>query len=192
MPETAQTFTRFPVISHGAEFLVMGHLMRRNILAYKAPPNNEGYDVICIHPDPRKRRRQIRVQVKSRLATDSDRGFPVKRRTFDAFDYLIVAFLNVGYFFGKARRNACRDGACAPEFYTFPVAFIREHHDARSSWEKVRTRGLEIERFKNERGFEQIARALRIEYPESAKSRNNGLSNSTVQRTGARVARSGR
>jgi hypothetical protein len=22
-----------------------------NILAYKAPPNNEGYDLICIHPD---------------------------------------------------------------------------------------------------------------------------------------------
>jgi len=47
----------------------MGHLRRRNILTYKAPPNNEGYDLICIHPDPRRRRsRQIRVQVKSRLA----------------------------------------------------------------------------------------------------------------------------
>ena len=127
--------------------------------------------------------------MKSRLATDSVRGFPVKRRTFDAFDYLIVVFLNVGYFFGKARRNACRDGACAPEFYTFPVEFIREHHDARSSWEKVRTRGLEIERFKDERGFEKIARDLGIAYPEGAKNRNSGLSNSTVQRSGARVAR---
>ena len=192
MRETAQTFTRFPVVSYGAEFLVMGHLMRRNILAYKAPPNNEGYDVICIHPNPCERRRQIRVQVKSRLATDCDRGFPVKRRTFDAFDYLIVAFLNVGYFYGKARRNACRDGACEPEFYTFPVSFIRQHHDAKNSWEKVRTRGLEIDRFKNERGFEQIACDLRIEYPEGTRSRNNGLPNSTVQRTGARVARSGR
>ena len=45
-------FTRFPVVSLGAEHLVMGYLMRRNILAYKAPPNNEGYDLICIHPDP--------------------------------------------------------------------------------------------------------------------------------------------
>jgi len=33
----------------------MGYLMRRNILAYKAPSNNEGYDLICIHPDPRHR-----------------------------------------------------------------------------------------------------------------------------------------
>jgi Mg2+/Co2+ transporter CorC len=43
-----RAFTRFPVISQGAEYLVMGYLMRRNILTYKAPPNNEGYDLICI------------------------------------------------------------------------------------------------------------------------------------------------
>src|SRR4051794_3894893 len=46
---------RLPVVSAGAEFLVMGYLMRRNILAYKAPPHNEGYDLICIHPNPRHR-----------------------------------------------------------------------------------------------------------------------------------------
>jgi hypothetical protein len=63
-------FLRFPVISHGAEFLVQGYLMRRNILAYKAPPNNEGYDLICIRPDPRKTKKQVRVQVKSRYQTD--------------------------------------------------------------------------------------------------------------------------
>jgi hypothetical protein len=32
---------RFPVLSEGAEHLVMGNLMRRNILTYKAPPMNE-------------------------------------------------------------------------------------------------------------------------------------------------------
>jgi hypothetical protein len=41
-------FLRLPVVSAGAEYLVMGYLMRRNILAYKAPMNNEGYDLICI------------------------------------------------------------------------------------------------------------------------------------------------
>src|ERR1700746_1950064 len=94
-------FLRFPVISHGAEFLVQGYLMRRNVLAYKAPPNNEGYDLICIHPDPRHKAQgdeaaQVRVQVKSRYATDCDRGFPVKEVSLDAFDFLIVAFLNIG------------------------------------------------------------------------------------------------
>jgi hypothetical protein len=77
MRRTKQIFTRYPVIAAGAEFLVMGHLMRRNILTYKAPPNNEGYDLICIHPDPRVSSRQVRVQVKSRLATDCDRGVPI-------------------------------------------------------------------------------------------------------------------
>lgn len=52
-------FLRFPVISHGAEFLVQGYLMRRNILAYKAQPNNEGYDLICIHRDPRKTKSKL-------------------------------------------------------------------------------------------------------------------------------------
>jgi hypothetical protein len=78
-------FTRYPVVSLAAEYLTMGYLLRRNILSYKAPPNNEGYDLICIHPDSRVSGRQIRIQVKSRLATDNDRGFPVKARTFGRF-----------------------------------------------------------------------------------------------------------
>ena len=66
MPE--KQWLRLPVVSAGAEHLVMGYLMRRNILAYKAQPNNEGYDLICIHPDPRHCPKkgelaQVRVQV---------------------------------------------------------------------------------------------------------------------------------
>ena len=57
MPKSpqAKNWLRLPVVSASSEYLVMGYLMRRNILAYKAPPNNEGYDLICIHPDPRHR-----------------------------------------------------------------------------------------------------------------------------------------
>src|ERR1700682_5083879 len=133
-----QAFLRLPVVSASAEFLVMGYLMRRNILAYKAPPNNEGYDLICIHSDPRHRPKhgkvaQVRIQVKSRYATDCDRGFPVKEASFDAFDFLIVAFLNIGKFFG---RNDGATGDQDPEFYTLSRDFIREHHDATSSWQK--------------------------------------------------------
>src|ERR1017187_4430672 len=71
------THLRVPGLCHEDKLLVQGYLMRRNILAYKAPPNNEGYDLICIHPDPRHVARQIRVQVKSRYQTDCDRAFPV-------------------------------------------------------------------------------------------------------------------
>jgi hypothetical protein len=72
-------FFRLPVVSHGAEFLVQGYLMRRNILTYKAPPNNQGYDLICIHPDPTKVTKQVRVQVKSRYASDCRPGIPGER-----------------------------------------------------------------------------------------------------------------
>ena len=147
----------------------MGFLMRRNILAYKAPLNNEGYDVICIHPDPRHRLAkgelaQIRVQVKSRYATDCDRGFPVKEVSFGAFDFLIIAFLNIGKFF---RGNDGTEGYAEPEFYTLSNAFIRKHHYKTASWQKVRLKNLteEIAPFKNEKGFEQIARALGIPRP---------------------------
>jgi len=150
---------RFPVLSEGAEYLVMGHLMRRNILTYKAPPMNEGYDLICIHPDPRRDGKgsndapSLRIQVKSRYASDCDRAFPIKEDKLDCFDFLIVAFLNAG-----------KTGRRDPEFYTLSSDFIREHHDSKSVWQKVRLSGVldEIEQFKNELGFELIAERLGI------------------------------
>lgn len=165
---------RLPVVSAGAEYLVMGHLMRRNILTYKAPPNNEGYDLICIHPDPRHipakdERAQIRVQVKSRYATDCDRGFPVKEASFGAFDFLVVVFLNIGKFYGNHNGST---GARDPEFYTLPNIFIRQHHNTTSSWQKVMLKKLEheIEQYAGEMGFEQIALLLGVTKP-TKKSR---------------------
>ena len=153
---------RLPVVSHGAEYLVIGYLMRRNILAYKAPPNNEGYDLICIHPDPKKSSKQIRVQVKSRFQTDCDRAFPVKRKSEGTFDYLVVAFLNIGNFYG----GKTVDGIEEPEFFTFPAKWIWKHHKpSTSGWERVLTANVDIEAFKNEKGFELIAGELSIAYP---------------------------
>lgn len=164
-----RSFLQFPVISEGAEYLVMGYLMRRNILAYKAPPGNEGYDLICIHPDPRHRPgsgelAQVRVQVKSRYATDSDRGFPIKESKLDAFDFVVVVFLNIGEFF---RGGDGTTGEREPEFYTLPAVFIREHHYHSGGWQKVSLRGLDttIASYKNEAGFELVARALGIPRP---------------------------
>jgi hypothetical protein len=181
MPGEEPKFLRLPVVSLSAEYLVMGHLLRRNILTYKAPPGNEGYDLVCIHPDPRHKPKkselaQVRVQVKSRYQTDCDRGFPVKEASIEAFDFLVVAFLNIGKFFG---RNDGSTGWTEPEFFTLSQKFIRKHHDARSSWQKVRLRGLddEIEEVKNENGFELIAKALGVKRPR--KDRTPALPSST-------------
>ena len=169
-------YLRLPVVSAGAEHLVMGYLMRRNILAYKAPTNNEGYDLICIHPDPRHAPRrgqkaQVRVQVKSRYATDCDRGFPVKEKSFDAFDFLVVAFLNIGTFY---RGSQGTDGMKPVEFYTLSNDFIRQHHNTRSSWQKVLLKKLqaEIDPFRDEAGFELIAEALGVEKPTRSTLRS--------------------
>lgn len=162
-------FLRLPVVSCGAEHLAMGYLMRRNILAYKAPPNNEGYDLICIHPDPRHvpaRRNvsQVRVQVKSRYASDCNRGFPLKQASLDAFDFVIVVFLNIGSFY---RGRDGSEGSREVEMFTLPTAFVREHLDVSSSWQKVRLHALaaQIEPFRGEAGLEQIAKRLGVPRP---------------------------
>ena len=165
-------YLRFPALSLGAEFLVQGYLMRRNVLAYKAPPNNEGYDLICIHPDPRKNVKPVRVQVKSRYQTDCDRSIIVPRKNFGAFDFVVAVFLNVGCFFGKSRLS----GEEGPEFFTLPAAWVEQHRSKTSSWGKVSLRRPGIERFKNEKGFEQIADALEIAYPARSRGRTTSAS----------------
>jgi len=167
---------RLPVVSAGAEYLVMGFLMRRNILTYKAPPNNEGYDLICIHPNPRylpksQEKSQIRIQVKSRYATDCNKSFPVKEKSLDAFDYLIAIFLNIGKFYGK---NIGEIGEKEIEFYVLPSGFIKEHHNKTTKWEKVMLRPLllEIEKYKNQKGLELIARDIGIEKPIKRNKHN--------------------
>jgi hypothetical protein len=169
-----ETALRLPVVAAGSEYLVMGHLMRRNILTYKAPPGNEGYDLICIHPDPRHKPKrgqvaQVRIQVKSRYATDCNLGFPLKARSIAAFDFVIAAFLNIGNYY---RGHDGTDGARATDFYTIPSDVIRSLHSAPSSWEGVRLKRLgdKLVGYHNDAGFELIAKALGVPQPRKIRT----------------------
>jgi len=139
--------------------------MRRNILTYKAPPQNAGYDLICIHQG--RADRLIRVQVKSRYQTDCDGQFLIndKKKTFDDFDYIILAFLNIGAFYGR-KPLFSEFGDRKPVFYTLPKECVRAYF-ANSGWTKIQTKGKEkeLDKYKNERGFEQIAKDLGITCP---------------------------
>jgi hypothetical protein len=154
---------RLPVVSLAAEHMALAYLMRRNILAYKAPPNNAGYDLICIHPDSKQSGKIVRVQVKSRYQSDSDRAFPVKGKIIDSFDFLMVVFLNIGKFY---RGSDGSGGKGDVEIYTLPQSWIREHHySPKSGFEKVRTKGHNLDEFKNDVGIEQIAKVLQVAQP---------------------------
>ena len=156
----------FPVVTLGAKYLVMGHLLRRNVLASRAPSRRAAYDLICSHPILRRKGRLIHLQVKCRLASDSDRGFPVQLETLQIIDFLVLVFQNIGDFYQRSPDAPARTGARDPEFFTFPVSFIREHLRRENGEARVETSGLNIERFKNDAGFEQIAAALGIPYPD--------------------------
>jgi hypothetical protein len=170
---------RLPVVSLSAEYLVMGYLMRRNILAYKAPPNNEGYDLICIHPDPRYKpvgdeKPQVRIQVKSRYATEGTK-ITIKEASLDAFDFLIIALLNIGKFYGK--HDDGMSGETEPVFYTLSNQETKENHNAKALWQNVQLTKPLKERFesvKNGAGFELIAKTLGVKRP----SRNNLIAES--------------
>ncbi len=155
-----------PLMHDAAEYLVIGQLMRRNILTYKAPPRNEGYDLICIHPNPRKKTKVVRIQVKSRYQTDSNRSVFVSESSFSAFDFLVMVFLNIGWYYD----TKCKDpieGRRETEYFVLPRSIAKRlYYKVKSGMNRIRTEGKNLDRYKNENGWELIANALAVEYPK--------------------------
>jgi hypothetical protein len=60
---------------------------------------------------------------------------------------------------------ACTNGGFPSPAGALPIAFVKKHHDRSTSWEKLKLRNLDIEKFKNDKGFELIAKALSVDYP---------------------------
>ena len=149
---------RLGVVPQGAEYLVMGYLMCRNVQVHKAKPNNKGYDLVCVHPN-RSKTKPLRIQVKSRSQEENDGSVPLSKRTINGFDYLVAVFLNI-----------TKKQPIAREFYTVSQQWVRDHHQQYpSGGGKVflKKKGMkdEMEAFKDARGLEQIARELRVPRP---------------------------
>ncbi|MFH1556463.1 MAG: hypothetical protein ABII76_16655 [Pseudomonadota bacterium] len=130
--------------AEGAEFLVLGVLLIEGIPTYKTYARMPGYDLIAVNPD---KGLSVRIQVKSRWATDFDGGFLVS--SFDC-DFLVFAALNRGYRYGKANSKASSDqGKKAPEYFVFPVDVVRAALYEKSKWGKVFIRSIsDVEQFR--------------------------------------------
>jgi len=150
---------RLGVVPEGAEYLVMGYLMCRNVQVDKAKRNTQGYDLVCVYPN-RSKTKPLRIQVKSRSQEDNDGSVPLSKRTIERFDYLVAVFLNITKKHAIAR----------PEFYTVSQQWVRGHHEQYPSGSGkvfLKKKGMKnrMERFKDARGLEQIARRLGVPRP---------------------------
>jgi hypothetical protein len=121
--------------SEGAEFLVLGNLLMQGIPAYKTYTNMAGYDIVATNPD---KHLLAKIQVKSRWRTKA-RGFIINN--FDC-DFVIVVKINRGSQDGL-------DEIFPPEYYIFPVAFVKSLPHT-ESWGNVTFRNVpEIETYKD-------------------------------------------
>ena len=146
------------LVSQGAEYLVMGYLMCRNIQVRKARPNTKGYDLLCLPAG--RHTKPLRIQVKSRSQEENDGSVPLGKRTIKGFDYLVAVFLNI----------TKKQPIASPEFYTVSQQWVRDHHEQYPSGSGklfLKKKGMkeEMEAFKDARGLEQVARRLGVPRP---------------------------
>ena len=144
--------------STGAEYLVIGHLLLERIQAFKSPENNPGYDVIATNPEAGS---SVRIQVKSRWATDFDGGFPIKN--FNS-EFVVFVALNRGFSFKKKTRRP-EDGKRAPVFYVLPTKLCKKYRRPTSTWSKLFLRHIpDVDSYLS--NWNLIRKALGMKVPE--------------------------
>jgi hypothetical protein len=127
--------------STGAEFLVLGNLLIEGISAYKAYQNFPCYDLVGVNPENNT---SVKIQVKSRFRTDWD-GFIIKN--FDC-DFVVFVTLNRGY---KVPKKSGEVGRKAPEYYVFPIKYVKKIRDLNNKWGKIqRNKMVGYEKFKDQ------------------------------------------
>jgi hypothetical protein len=114
--------------AEGAEFLVLAQLLIEGIVAHKTYTRTPGYDLIAAAPDQNT---SVRIQVKSRYATDFDGGFLISN--FDC-DFVVFVALNREYRYSKKGKEG---GRKTPDFFVFPIDLARKALYEKSKWGKA-------------------------------------------------------
>ncbi len=122
-----QTRRNTKIESEGAEFLVLGQLLINGIPTYKTYTNMAGYDLVATNPEENT---SVKIQVKSRYRTNWD-GFIINN--FDS-DFVVFVTLNRGF---SVIRAGSGDGVKDPDFYVFPIEYIKEIRNEQNDWGKI-------------------------------------------------------
>ena len=121
--------------AEGAEFLVLGHLLVEGIPAYKTYTRMPGYDLVAVNPE---KHRSVRIQVKSRWATDYSRTFLM--RNFDC-DFVVFVELNRGYRYAR-KKAGTTGGVKPPSLYVLPTSAVEAARSLTSKWGKIAVRSI--------------------------------------------------
>lgn len=114
----------------GAEYLVLGELLRRRIQAFITSQNFEAYDIVAVNPENNK---NVRIQVKSRFS-DTDCGFPIKKKNAD---FVVFVRLNIK----KLNKENEFDYSNYPEIFILPMAVV-QRYKSNDGWEKCLVRKI--------------------------------------------------
>lgn len=143
--------------SEGAEFLVLGELLIRGIHATKSYTGFTGWDVLAANPRTGK---TARIQVKARLATDFDGGFPINN--VDS-DFVVLVALNRGYRYKYKHRK--ESGVKPVEYFVIPIASVKKAIKKGYTWgnmPKVHLRQLGIDKSELNNDWKAIQRFLGV------------------------------
>jgi len=127
----------------GAEYLVLGHLLRFKIQSFITSQNYEDYDIVATNPEKKK---SIKIQVKSRFK-ESDTSFPIKK-----FGAEVVVFVKLNC--GRRKEGVLTyEYRKQPEFYIFPMALCEKYNHG-GEWHKVHIKEFpDYEKYKDNWGL---------------------------------------
>lgn len=117
--------------SAGAEFLVLGNLLRFRIQSFICSQNFDDYDIVATNPEKSK---SVRIQVKSRLK-ESDNSFIIKK--FGS-EFVVFVRLNCGR---RKKRELAYEYRKQPEYYIFPTGLCQEFNRG-GEWNKVHLKDI--------------------------------------------------